>query len=252
MKKILAVLKMFVVICVLLDGAILFAVARLLPISWRGDRLFMWVTTWMARMFIRIMELDVRYENEDRLMKHDGFVFPNHGSYLDIVVLQSVRPMRYVAYAGVQNLPIVGWMAKSMKTVFVQRSNKASREEARGMIAELERGAPVVLFPEGKVTGTAELDIFRHGAFHLAIEKGFDIVPVGIAYGDYEVATHYGVMFAAAAWRLAQNRKQVVDVVVLDVIDVGQESDGEALAGRVKGEIGAILDAHEGTKARRV
>lgn len=242
MKKILAFLKMFVVICVLLDGAILFALARVLPISWRGDRLFMWVPTWMARAFVWVMELDVRYENEDRLTKYDGFVFPNHGSYLDIVVLQSIRPMRYVAYAGVQNLPIVGWMAKSMKTVFVQRSNKASREEARGMIAELERGAPVVLFPEGKVTGTAELDIFRHGAFHLAIEKGFDIVPVGIAYGDYEVATHYGVMFAAAAWRLAQNRKQVVDVVVLDVIDVRLEDDVEALTERVKGEIETVLN----------
>lgn len=242
LQKIIAVIRTILIVIVLLDGAILFALFSILPFKYRGDPLQMWVTTWMARAFMWLFQVDLRVEGKELLRQHDGFVFPNHGSYLDVLTLQSVRPMRYVAYAGVQGLPVVGWMAKKMGTVFVERGNKNSREAARAMIANLPQGSPVVLFPEGKITETAELDMFRYGAFHLAIAKGFDIIPVAIHFADYELACQGDDPIIKAVWDLAHHPKMRVDIHALSPIRVAEWEDGEALTDETKATIAKALE----------
>ncbi len=240
-RKLISAVRLIIILLVLVDGAILFALFSILPFNYRGDPLQVWVTTWMARIFMWLYQIDLHVDGREQLVHHDGFVFPNHGSYLDILSLQSVRPFRYVAYAGVQNLPVVGWMAKKMDTVFVQRGNKASRDAARQMLANLPQGSPIVLFPEGKITETADLDMFRYGAFHIAIDKGFNIIPTAIKFGDYNLASQGGDPIIKAVWKLGQNPGMRLHIRALPMIRVAEWEDGEALTDHTKEQIAQAL-----------
>ncbi|MEZ4664481.1 MAG: 1-acyl-sn-glycerol-3-phosphate acyltransferase [Caldilineaceae bacterium] len=79
-----------------------------------------------------------------------GLIFCNHLSYLDIMVLLSVAPVRFLSARGVQRIPFVGWIATAIDTVFVNRGDQASRAAVRTTLADQLRAQaypPLVLFP---------------------------------------------------------------------------------------------------------
>jgi 1-acyl-sn-glycerol-3-phosphate acyltransferase len=74
----------------------------------------------------------------------------NHVSWLDIPVLASIGPVAFVAKREVSFYPVVGAIAKLMRTVFVDRTRRHQTAEVNAAIAaRLNEGHPVVLFAEG-------------------------------------------------------------------------------------------------------
>jgi len=79
-----------------------------------------------------------------------ALILCNHVSWLDIPVLASIGPVAFVAKQEVSGYPIVGVIAKLMRTVFVDRTRRHQTPEVNAEIAErLNEGHPVVLFAEG-------------------------------------------------------------------------------------------------------
>ncbi|MFN3596278.1 MAG: lysophospholipid acyltransferase family protein, partial [Rubricoccaceae bacterium] len=97
----------------------------------------------LCRLFCRVTGVALRTPHADRLARHPGFVFFNHGSFLDVVVLLAAAPMRFLATAGVRRLPFVGRMADAAGTLYVARGNAASREAARRALRATLRRAPL-------------------------------------------------------------------------------------------------------------
>ncbi len=114
----------------------------------------------------------------------------NHVSWTDIPVLGSVADVAFIAKAEVNRWPIVGWLSRLQRTVFIERERRGqSGAQASEIAGRLAGGDVMVLFAEG-TTGDGNLVIpFKSTLFGAAARMlaagGQDevwIQPVAIAY----------------------------------------------------------------------
>ncbi|MFN8488962.1 MAG: 1-acyl-sn-glycerol-3-phosphate acyltransferase [Caldilineaceae bacterium] len=207
MQQILGILRLAVALVVLIVGALLVLLACLWPWRVQKCRPAAWVTVWLARGFCRLFNLRVHCAEPAKLRQHRGLIFPNHLSYLDIIVLLSITPVRFLSMAAVRDYPLIGWIAHAIGTVFVVREDENSRQQARTAIVQSlasEPEPPLVLFPEGKIGQGAELLPFRHGAFEIAIEHGIAFLPCGLRYTPLRIAAWHNGHLLTPLWQLAQ------------------------------------------------
>jgi 1-acyl-sn-glycerol-3-phosphate acyltransferase len=106
----------------------------------------------------------------------------NHVSYMDIYVLPYLnRALKVVAKAEIFSMPIVGWAMRMAGNIGVKRSDRRGQLEAfREMVAVLERGVSLVVYPEGTRSKSGRLSRFKLGAFRAAKSANVSIVPVTI------------------------------------------------------------------------
>ncbi len=116
----------------------------------------------------------------------------NHNSWLDIPILASVAPVSFVAKQEVAGWPVVGFLARTQRTVFVDRDRRhATGEQADAVAGRLSKGDIMVLFAEGTSSDGNKVLPFRSalvGAAQRAIANGgadgeaATVQPVAIAY----------------------------------------------------------------------
>ncbi len=112
----------------------------------------------------------------------------NHSSWLDIPILASVAPVSFIAKSEVATWPVVSFLARAQRTVFVDRkSRQATGEKADEVAGRLAKGDIMVLFAEGTSSDGNKVLPFRSalvGAAQRAIAAGetATIQPVAIAY----------------------------------------------------------------------
>lgn len=229
MSQFLGIIRLLMALIALIVGALLVLVACLWP--WRVQRCrpAAWVTVWLARCFNRIFAIQVICPDAAKLRGHQGLIFPNHLSYLDIITLMSLMPVRFLSMAAVRNYPLIGWIAHAIGTVFVVREDENSRQQARAAIVDSfakEPDPPLVLFPEGKIGKGDQLLPFRHGAFEIAVENSITFLPCVIRYRPLEVAAwHNGSLFTPV-WQLARFSGSLrVEVIPLEAVQPGIEDD---------------------------
>lgn len=118
-----------------------------------------------------------------------GLMMSNHQSYLDIWLIPKYAITVFVAKAEVKKMPLIGWGASAVNTVYVDRSSKESRARTKQEIAErLKKGRSVILFPEGTTGDGKELLPYKPGMFFTAAEEGFPIIPVAVYYENPDLA----------------------------------------------------------------
>ena len=116
----------------------------------------------------------------------------NHNSWLDIPILASVAPVSFVAKQEVAGWPVVGFLARTQRTVFVDRDRRhATGAQADAVAGRLSKGDIMVLFAEGTSSDGNKVLPFRSalvGAAQRAIANGgadgevATVQPVAIAY----------------------------------------------------------------------
>jgi 1-acyl-sn-glycerol-3-phosphate acyltransferase len=112
----------------------------------------------------------------------------NHTSWLDIPILASVAPVSFIAKSEVADWPIVGFLAKAQRSVFVDRKRRhATGAHADEVAGRLSKGDIMVLFAEGTSSDGNKVLPFRSalvGAAQRAIGDGgaATVQPVAIAY----------------------------------------------------------------------
>ena len=110
-------------------------------------------------------------------------VATNHQSYLDGIVLTALLPPRFgfVAKSELERSFVARVLLRGLGAVFVERFDPAQGTgEARKVLAALESGDSLVVFPEGTFRRGPGLLPFRLGAFVAAAEAGVAVVPVTI------------------------------------------------------------------------
>jgi 1-acyl-sn-glycerol-3-phosphate acyltransferase len=248
MLTIVAAIRMFLAALTVTTGAGVIFVGGLAPLRVRGVRLAGWVVLAISHLVCRIFQVRVVCNEPAKLRGHMGFVFPNHLSLLDPLVLLSLWPMRFVAATEVLNYPIIGWLTKSIGTVFVARQDRDARKQARGEIVaamEQEPQPPIVLFPEGRLGPGYQLYPFRYGAFAVAVHKGISYIPCGLRYRPLDVVIWHGGRgegLLAALWRLARNPGPVLaEVIPLPPVFPQPNDDPTQLAMSALADIAAAL-----------
>ncbi len=229
----------------LLAGAMAILLTGWIPWHVRGVRLGAWPTRWLARVFLRLFAVQVAAPEAQTLVRHRGFVLCNHQSYLDIVLLVSLVPVRFLAKAEVRRYPVIGWIAWAVGTVFVDRRDRDSRLRARERLARARRYPPVVIFPEGGIATEPGLQPFRHGAFEIAARGETPILPCVIIYEPAPVARWGDESLPAALWRLARHPRPLqARLVVLPTLRPGPQDSPAELALRLHENMARILADH--------
>lgn len=99
------------------------------------------------------------------------FLVANHLSYVDILVLLACLDARFLAKSEIAGWPVLGLLASSTGTLFIDRTRKRdltrSMEEIRSVLA---RGTGVIVFPEGTSTDGAQVEPFKPSLFQVPVE----------------------------------------------------------------------------------
>ena len=150
---------------------------------------------WWAQLYFYVNPIwRLRIAGRDRLpWKGPAVLVANHQSLGDILVLFGLyRPFKWVSKKSVFNVPFVGWNMRLNRYVGLVRGN---RESILRMMVEgegwLDRGVPVLFFPEGTRSVDGEVKEFKEGAFRLAINQGVPVIPI-VVCGTARVLPKHG------------------------------------------------------------
>lgn len=159
----------------------------------------------------------------------------NHQSYMDIPVLLATFPcsLRFVAKMELRSIPFFGLALENLRHVFIDRGR--GREAYAHMRSQAnEAGTSVVIFPEGTRTPDGTLGPFKGGAFHMAVETGFPVLPVAID-GTYDIMPR---------WRGWLKTGEMVRIRVAPALpSIGRDAD--TLRREAREVIAGLLEARE-------
>jgi 1-acyl-sn-glycerol-3-phosphate acyltransferase len=124
--------------------------------------------------------------NKNEIPENSHFILmPNHRGYLDIFIVSAITPAAFVAKAEVKKWPFLKTGAKLTNTIFVSRSELQSLISTMNKIKDsVNRGIPVVLFPEGTSYKGPLTKPFKNGSFKIAADAGIPVIPAAIHYHD--------------------------------------------------------------------
>jgi 1-acyl-sn-glycerol-3-phosphate acyltransferase len=184
-----------------------------------------WVATWSGAL-LRMFGLRLNTQALPSLEPGRGhLIVANHRSTADILMLLRAFGGHMVSRDDVARWPLVGVAARSVGTVFVDRSDAVSGATAVRTIRGLLAGASnVIVFPEGTTFAGDEVRPFRGGAFIAALRSGADVVPVGLAYQTGSGASFVNESFGAHLWRMAAAEPSRVAMCVGDPIALAQDT----------------------------
>ena len=160
----------------------------------------------------------------------------NHSSWVDILALGAKLDAAFIAKEEVAGWPVIGWVARLGRTVYVRRARTSTARERDEMRARLAAGDSLILFPEGTTSDGARVLPFRSAFLSIAelpaTEGGLPpiVQPVSIVYdrlaglpmgrasrpvlawyGDMEIASHY--------WQLAQYQGMRASILLHPPLD---------------------------------
>ena len=113
----------------------------------------------------------------------------NHLSYVDVFVLASRLPVRFVAKVEVRRWPVLGPISRGFGTIFINRSD---RRDIPRVLAEIEqalgRGEGIILFPEGTSSSGESILPFRSPLLALPARLGQPVHAAALRYDPPSVA----------------------------------------------------------------
>lgn len=126
----------------------------------------------------------LRVEGLERVDFSRPHVFvANHQSIIDICALFRALPVpiRFVIKQELAKMPFIGWYARAMGMVFIERGH--AREAAKrlhGVVSLVRAGESLCAFPEGTRSREGSVLPFKGGAFQVALQAGVPVVPIAI------------------------------------------------------------------------
>lgn len=148
--------------------------------AWRGFRQDTF-RAW-SRLFLSLARVEVELVGSPP--RPPFFLVSNHLSYLDIALLGAHLPGAvYVAQHGMASWPVVGTLARSLDTIFVDRGDARDLRRVNDEVsAALAAGRSVVLFPEGTSTPGLRVERFLSPVLDPAVRAGIPVSCCSIAY----------------------------------------------------------------------
>ena len=136
-----------------------------------------------SRKLLRILHVRLTVVGAPPSGHAPTLIVSNHVSWLDIWVLDSVVPVRFVAKSDIRRWPLVGFLVSGAGTIFIERSRrKDTARTNRAIVEALTRGEYVAMFPEGATTDGTAVKPFHASLFQPALSAGARVVVVALRY----------------------------------------------------------------------
>ena len=124
--------------------------------------------------------MGLRIKLEGRLVKDRPLLLvTNHCSYLDIIILATIAPLRFTPKKEISGWPFIGWLCRLSESVFIDRNPRKSKENLDALKESLERGNVVCLFPEGTTNDGKRVYPF-HSSYFKLVDLDFADAPLSI------------------------------------------------------------------------
>ncbi len=151
------------------------------------------VAQW-AQRFLRILKVDLRTQGSP-VTSGPLLVVANHISWLDILVMLAVQPVRFVSKAEIKRWPLIGWLATNAGTLYIERASRRDalrvvHHIAEALHADVDASANsqvtsiIAVFPEGTTSDGSVVLPFHANLIQAAISAHAPVQAVALRYQD--------------------------------------------------------------------
>ncbi|WP_265919422.1 lysophospholipid acyltransferase family protein [Cupriavidus nantongensis] len=157
---------------------------------WLGVRSRAWHIRRWSRRLLRICGVEVEVVDatgapHTGAARQGAMVVSNHISWLDIYVIHSWQPVRFVAKSEIRSWPLIGWLCDKTGTIFIERARKRDAHRVLHDITDVMlQGDLVGVFPEGTTTDGTSVLPFHANLMQAPISGGLPVQPVALSYLD--------------------------------------------------------------------
>lgn len=138
-------------------------------------------TQWWHRGLCHRLQLELKSSGT---LQTGALLVANHISWLDVPVLGALGPLTFVSKDQVRHWPVVGWLAQAAGTLFIKRGANQATTTIAQIAERLDRGASVMIFPEGTTSDGRSMRRFHPRLLAAAQRTGLPLQPVAIRYGS--------------------------------------------------------------------
>jgi 1-acyl-sn-glycerol-3-phosphate acyltransferase len=203
-----------------------------------------------AMLYLRIAAraMGARVKSHGKPVRKDVLFIANHVSWHDIPILGGIMGTAFVAQDGVAKWPVIGWLAKLNRTIFISRTDK---KNVANQIAELreafEQNWSVTLFPEGTTSDSTGLLPFKQSLFESLAPppKPMLVQPVLLDFGDAgpDIAWLGEETGWESAWRaFTRPGSYAVNVYFLEPFDPSSFGERKQLCAEARQRLLAAMD----------
>lgn len=150
-------------------------------------------------------ECEIRGADQEKIAT-PTIIIANHQSFMDMPLLYLLPwRMKWVAKKTLFKIPIFGWIVYMTGHLGIDRTSTRSVKKLDKLVEPVRAGIPGMIFPEGTRSPDGELGSFKNGAFKLARQYNFKVLPIVLEGGHKAMP--------AGNWRFRFNQKFVISVL---------------------------------------
>ncbi len=182
------------------------------------------IKKWSSEL-LAILRIQVEVQADVAPAQH-AVIVSNHVSWLDIFVINSLQPCRFVAKADIRSWPALGWLCEKAGTIFIARGKQREvRRVYEGLVNSIQAGDRIAFFPEGTTAAQGTLLPFHPNLFEAAIEARIPVQPYALRYvdaqGNFHTAADFiGEMtFVDSMLLIMKTHKMTAQLILLPAIE---------------------------------
>ena len=207
----------------------------------------MWLLSWLpwhgrhpvarlfhawCRCFVRALDVDLRLHQKNQSRLPERYILiANHPAAFEDIGIPALFEVVSLAKVQVADWFIVGRITKAAGTLYVDRDDPASRHQVIDvMVAAVNAGQNIALYPEGGCKGRRLHTEFKSGAFEVSIRTGNPILPVFLHYeaqDDFEWQPPYTLL--QKLWHMMSTQNNRANYYVFDPMDPKDYADKHAM-----------------------
>jgi len=210
----------------------------------RRARIKAWSIRLVALCGVRVRIL----HHQDAQPAPRALMVANHVSWLDIFVINSLHPTRFVAKSDIRGWPLIGWLCEKTGTIFIARGKlRDVRRIYQGLVESLHAGEHVAFFPEGTTAPQGALLPFHANLFEAAIEAEVPVQPYAVRYLDKHGRLHPSadfvgdMSFVQSIFSVLKAGGMTAELRVLPAIATSEASHRRELADAARAAIASVL-----------
>jgi 1-acyl-sn-glycerol-3-phosphate acyltransferase len=223
-------IKFVSILTLILSFAVFSGIVGLIPFSrWQVQHIRSSLLHHFSRWGLHVIGVKIDVIGKiDNLTNH--LLISNHLSYLDILIISSLRPSCFVTSVEIKESFGLGPLTKIAGCLFVERRSRQNLSQEINEITEgLRQGLSVTIFPEATSTNGEQVIRFKRPLYAAAIEAEKSVLPLCLNYtsidgksvslGNRDKVFWYGDMdFLPHLWNLLAANSVSVSVIALDTI----------------------------------